>query len=92
MIGQSLINLLHKKISLKSIQTLPHDKAHGLEGFTSAYYQLFQCTVSKYMEEVFNAPVSSDSFPAEMLTANIITLPKPGKESAMYKTLGLYHF
>lgn len=63
---------------MKVIQALPHNQSLGPDGFTSEYYQLFHPILSPYLEYVFNAVMSDASFP--LLTANIITLPKPGKE------------
>lgn len=62
------------------ISSLPHGKAPGPDGFLAEYYKSFSTILTPYLCHTFNAAVSSGEFPSEMLSANIITLPKPGKE------------
>lgn len=62
------------------ISSLPNGKAPGPDGFFAEYYKSFSKTLNPYLCHIFNAAVSSGEFPSEMLSANIITLPKPGKE------------
>lgn len=62
----------------KTIRSMPHNKSSGPDGYSSKYYQLFQNELSLYLKQVFDSAMSKASFPPEMLTATIITLP--GKE------------
>lgn len=66
---------------IQTISTLPSGKAPGPDGFSTEYYKMFGTTLAPHLCQLFNAAVSSGAFPAEMLSANIVTLPKPGKES-----------
>lgn len=64
----------------RAISTLPSGKAPGPDGFSAEYYKLLNTTLAPHMCQLFNAVVSSGTFPDEMLSANIVTLPKPRKE------------
>lgn len=64
------------------ISTLPYNKATGPYGYPVKYYKAYSKILSPYLASVFNWVTSKKSFPAEMLSATIITLPKPGKDSS----------
>lgn len=64
----------------KAIDSLPNNKSPGPDGFSGEYYKTFKHLLIPYMERTFSAAVASASFPPEMLSATIVTLPKPGKE------------
>lgn len=64
----------------KAIKNLPHNKSSGPNGYSSEYYQLFSHILTAFLHQVFEEAKNNASFPQEMLTATIITLPKPGKE------------
>lgn len=59
---------------------LPAGKSPDPDGFTNEYYKGFADTLSSYLTNIFTEAPSKASFPKEMLTANTITLPKPGKD------------
>lgn len=67
----------------KLIRSMPHNKSSGPDGYSSEYYQLFHTELSPYLKQVFDAAISKASLPQEMLTATIITLPKPGKDPSL---------
>lgn len=58
---------------------MPNKKSLGLEGLTGEYYKNIKLILGPYLHEVLETATASASFPAEMLEALIVTLPKPGK-------------
>lgn len=65
---------------VKAIDALANNKSPGPDGFVGEYYKEFKPILTKYLTQLFNDAASSASYPQEMLTAAIVTLPKPGKE------------
>lgn len=65
---------------LQVINNLPNSKSPGPDGFTGEYYKIFQNILAPILCHTFNSATKSESFPAEMLSAMVVTLPKPGKE------------
>lgn len=63
-----------------AIKRLPRNKAPGPDGYSSEYYQLLSPIRTSHLLPVFESATTTAKFPPEMLTATIITLPKPGKE------------
>lgn len=64
----------------KAIRSLPLGKSLGPDGLTNNYYKCFMETLTPSFSSVFEAAMTSTSFPSEMLQAYIVTIPKPGKD------------
>lgn len=73
----------------KAIDSLPSNKSPGPDGFYREYYKTFKHLLIPYMERTFNTAAAS--FPPEMLSAIIVTLPKPGKEPITPQISGPSH-
>lgn len=65
---------------INTIRTLPSHKSPGPDGLPGEYYKQFQHTLAPHLRSLFNKAITTSSFPDEMLSATIITLPKPGKD------------
>lgn len=63
----------------KVIDSLPCNKAPGPDGLPGEYYKQHKKILAPYFCNLFNDAASISSFPADMINALIITLPKPGK-------------
>lgn len=64
----------------KSIQSLPTGKAPGPDGMLNEYYNLFANTLIPHLNPVFTKAMHTQHLPLEMLKAQMVTLPKPGKD------------
>lgn len=64
----------------QAISPLPSGKAPGPDSFSVKYYKLFNKPLTPHICDMFSTAVSSGQFPNEMLSANIVTLPKPGNK------------
>lgn len=63
----------------KTILSLPNNKSPGPDGFSAEYYRTFHSILGPHLINIYATAISTSSFPPEMLTATIVTLPKPGK-------------
>lgn len=71
---------------LYTIDSLPKAKAPDSDGFTGEYFKLFKQLLVPHLKELYNHSASLSSFPEGMLSALIITLPKPGKDPTSPRT------
>lgn len=63
----------------KVIEKLPNSKSPGPDGFTGEYFKTFQSILTPHLCDLYNHVASSSSFPNEILSALVITLPKTRK-------------
>lgn len=64
----------------QAISSFSKGKAPGPDGMSAEYYKLFNNTLAPYLCQLFSAAASYGEFANEMLSANIVTLPKNVKE------------
>lgn len=64
----------------KSIQSLPTGKAPRSDGLPNEYYKLFANTLIPHLNPVFTKAMYTSHFPPEMLKAQVVALPKMGKD------------
>ncbi|KAM8966813.1 ATPase family AAA domain-containing protein 2-like [Pelodytes ibericus] len=63
-----------------SIDKLKLNKAPGPDGFNNLFFKVFKGDLLEHLTEMFNSFANKNPIPGELLKANIITIPKEGKD------------
>ncbi|KAM4012535.1 LOW QUALITY PROTEIN: uncharacterized protein ACNLHF_004788 [Anomaloglossus baeobatrachus] len=74
------------------IKNTPAGKSPGPDGFSPAFYKIFQELLTPFLTKVFNAISETTPFAAQSLEAHITVLPKPGKDPTVvsnYRSISL---
>lgn len=65
---------------MKDTTFIPLNKYPGPNCFSNKYYKTFHMLLYPHIATLFEAAISNNSFPPDMLRAYVVTLPKPGKD------------
>lgn len=83
-LSQQQLSILNEPFTIQEIlqviHKLPNSKSPGPDGFTGEHYKRFQHLLAPLLCKIYNNVASSSSFPSEMLSALVVTIPKPGKD------------
>ena len=63
------------------IKKLPTNKIPRLDGFTGEFYQTFSEELTPFLLKLFHNIQKEDRFPNSVYKANIILIPKLGKDT-----------
>ncbi|KAM4770961.1 kinesin-like protein KIF28 [Rhinophrynus dorsalis] len=78
-----------------TLKTLQSSKALGPDGFTAACYKSFQPTLRPHLTTLFNSFLHGVNPLSEMLLAQIVVIPKAGKDlnfCSNYRLISLFSF
>lgn len=69
---------------LQCIKDLKVGKQPGPEGFTVLYYRKLADVIAPHLTAMYNSVKNSQNFPSDLLTANIVMLPKPDRDHSSW--------
>ena len=65
------------------IKSLKTSTAPGPDGYSSLYYKKFAPLLAPHLKNLFNHILEGNTFPREMLLANLSLIPKPNKDHSL---------
>lgn len=69
---------------LQCIKELKVGKRPGPDGFTALYYQKFAEVLAPHLATMYNSVKGGHSFSPDLLSANIVMIPKPDKDHSSW--------
>nr|XP_033805871.1 histone-lysine N-methyltransferase SETDB2 [Geotrypetes seraphini] len=78
-----------------AIAQSPTLKAPGVDGYRAEFYKLLQSEIGSPLAHMFNVMINAEAMPEHLNVAQIIVLPKPGRDPTLpesYRPISLLNF